>query len=311
MGDFDQDINRSDASALIPEEVASEIIQALPKQSAALSMFRRVTMSRKQKRLPVLSVLPMAYFRTAGLRKTTELRWANKYLEAEELSAIVPIDKAVLDDSEFDIWGEAKPRIVESLGATIDGAALFGTGKPATWPEAIVPAAIAANNKYVRGSVNGQDLAEDINQVMVKVEEDGFDVNGFMARKRIKGSLRGLRDSNNGLLFQPSLQAGTPSTLYGEALHYVDNGAWENDLAELIAGDQQQGIIGLRQDLSWEIWKEAVIQDDEGRIVYNLAQMGMVALVVVMRVAFQVANPITRMNQDADRYPFAVLQPGA
>ena len=49
-------IDRTDVGALIPEDVAADIIQGLPAASVALGRFRRATMSRAQQRLPVLSV---------------------------------------------------------------------------------------------------------------------------------------------------------------------------------------------------------------------------------------------------------------
>src|ERR1700755_2741933 len=136
---YDNIISRSDAGALIPEEVSSQIFQDLPKQSVALSLFKQVKMSSKQQKMPVLSVLPTAYFVSgdSGLKQTTEVNWDNKMLEAEEIACIVPIPEAVLDDSAFDVWEEIKPRLVEAIGKTIDQAVLFGTNKPASWAPAI------------------------------------------------------------------------------------------------------------------------------------------------------------------------------
>ena len=312
MPEYSNIIERGDANALIPQEQANEIIKNLPMASVALAKMRRTTMSRKQRRIPVLSALPTAYFVNGdtGLKQTTEQSWANKYLEAEELACIVPIPEAVLDDSEFDIWGEVRPSIEEAMGIALDAAVLFDVNKPASWGDAIVPGAAAAGNEYIRGSVPADDLAEDVNAVMTLVEEDGFDVNGFCARKAIKGAFRGLRDANGGLLFQPSLQAGTPGTLHGESIQYVNNGSWQNAEADMVAGDWSQAIIGVRQDITYKILTEAVIQDGNGDIVHNLAQQDMVALRCVFRVAYQVANPITRMNEvEADRFPFSVLRP--
>jgi HK97 family phage major capsid protein len=305
-------IDRSGAQALIPEEVANEIFKELPKKSVCLSKFRQATMSRKQQRQPVLSLLPFAYFRNGdnGRAQMTKMEWRNKYLDAEELVVFVPIPKTVLDDSEFDIWGEAKPALVEALGAKIDGAILFGNEKPASWPSAIVDAAHAAGQTFIRGSVNGQKLDLDLNECMRLVEEDGYDVNGFAARKTIKSALRGLRTTQGELLFQPTMQSGTPDTAYGESIEYVQNGGWDNDKADTIQGDWTKGIIGMRKDISWDIFKEATLHDADGNVVYNLAQDGMVALMVCMRLAFQVPNPVNRMNPDDNtRYPFSVLRP--
>ena len=309
---YDTLIDRSDAGALIPEEVSNEIMQDLPRASAAMSMFRSARMSRNQQRVPVLSMLPFAFFRNGdtGLAQTTEQIWANKYFDAEELPAIVPIPISVLDDSEFDVWAEIKPRLVEAIGATLDGAVFFGTNKPASWPASIVSMAAAAGNSFTRGSVGGQKVDLDISDTMTLVETDGYDVNGFVARKTIKGALRGLRTSEGAPIFQPSLQAGTPSTIYGESLFYSQNGGWDNAQADMVCGDYMQAVLAKRTDISYQILKEAVITNSAGQIIFNLAQQGMVALMVTARFAYQVPNPVNRMQPtEGDRCPFAVLRP--
>jgi HK97 family phage major capsid protein len=308
---FDSIIDRTDAAALIPEEVSNEILDALPAESVALSSFRRVRMGRAQQRMPVLSALPLAYWvdGDTGLKQTSDQVWANKFLDARELAVIIPVPQAVLDDSEFDIWAEVKPRLVEAFGIKIDGAALFGTDSPSGWPDSIAEQAIAAGNSYVAGT-SAVDIAEDVNQVMALVEADGFDVNGFWARRTLKAAFRGLRDDTGQPIFQPSLIAGTPGTLYGEPIRYVSNGAWDNASADLIAGDTSMAILAVRQDITYKILTEAVISDAEGVVLLNLAQQDAVGLRAVMRVAFQVANPITRSNTvEGTRFPFAVLEP--
>ena len=162
----------------------------------------------------------------------------------------------------------------------------------------------------MRGAVVDQPLDLDINDLMSLVEEDGFNVNGFIARKRIKAAFRGLRDANGGLIFQPSLQAQTPDVLYGEPIQYLANGAWVNADADLITGDTMQGIVATRQDITYKVLTEGVISDADGKVILNLAQQDSVALRCVGRFAWQVPNPINRMNQNAaTRYPFAVLRP--
>jgi len=306
-------ISRTDAAPLMPEEASRQIIQALPQQSAVLRLFRQVTMSRAQQRMPVLAALATAYFvgSDTGLKQTTEISWANKYLNAEELAVIVPVPQVVLDDSDFDIWGEVRPRLVEAFGRALDAAVFFGTNKPATWPDGIVTAATAAGNSVTLGT--GSDIADDIGSesgIMSKVEADGFDVNFFVGATSVKAKLRGLRTTEGALIFQPSLTAGTPNTLYGQPLEFPQNGAWDSSRALLVCGDRTQGIIGLRQDIQVRVLDQAVIQDGSGAIVYNLAQQDMVALRATMRVAFQVANPITNLGGGGtSQYPFAVLTP--
>lgn len=308
----DNIISRSDAAALIPHETSNDIIQMMPKSSVTLSLFKQMRMSSKTKSMPVVSALPMAFFVNGdtGLKQTTEVNWDNKNLVAEELACIVPIPEAVLDDSEFDIWGEIKPLIASAMGAAVDGATLFGINKPASWGLSIAEMAAAGGNSFTRGSVAGQKIDLDINAVMSLVEDDGFDVNFYAARKSIKGALRGLRTNDGALLFQPTLQAGTPDTLYGESIMYVQNGGWDNTKADLVCGDSQLGIFATRQDITYKILTEAVIQDAQGNIIYNLAQQDMVAMRVVFRGAWQTANVANAQNQvAANRAPFGVLRP--
>lgn len=310
---YDSLTGRTEADALIPVERVREIIKALPTQSAAMQLFRTVNMSSKVRSQPVLSSKAMAYWVNGdtGHKQTTALEWANKQMVAEELAVILPIPEAVVDDAEYDIIGEALPELIEAFGILLDQAVLFGTSKPASWSDpSIVEGAVAAGNSVEFGT-SAVDFVDDINEVMATVEDDGFDVNGFAARRRIRSRLRGLRDGNNALLFNPSMQAGTPSTLYGEPLAYVSNGAWDNTAAELIAGDFTKAIIGIRQDFTYKVFTEGVITDpSDGTVTLNLMQQDSIALRAVMRVGYAVANPLTRGNEtEADRFPFGVLTP--
>jgi hypothetical protein len=78
--------SRTDAAALIPEEVSNVMLGKATEQSAVLQLFRRIPVGRAQVRFPVLSALPVAYWVNGdtGLKQTTEINWANKFLNIEE-----------------------------------------------------------------------------------------------------------------------------------------------------------------------------------------------------------------------------------
>jgi len=309
-------ISRNDAAALIPEEVSREIVQGVAETSACLRLFRRLpNMSRKQQRIPVLSALPTAYFVNGdtGLKQTTEQAWENKYLNAEEIACIVPIPEAVLDDADYDIWAEVRPRIVEAFGVVIDAAILFGTNAPASWPASILDGATSAGHVVALGT--GADIYDDImgeNGVISLVEEDGYMVNGHIAAMTMKAKLRGLRDTSGQPIFVRSMQDRTRYELDGEPMEFPANGAFDVTQALMFSGDFRQAVYAIRQEITYKVLTEAVIQDNTGAIVYNLAQQDMVALRAVMRLAWQVPNPVTRLQPtEAQRYPFAVLTPAA
>lgn len=315
---FNNMIARSEADALIPEDVSREITQSLPEASAVMSVARRLpNMPTNKQRMPVLSLFPAAYFVNGdtGLKQTTEINWANKYLNAEEIAVIVPIPEAVLDDADYDIWGEVRPRIVEAMGKTFDQAVLYGTNAPASWPTDLVAAATAAGHVVDLSDVitGGGDIYDAVmgeTGVLAYVEEDGFMVNGHLAALTMKAKLRGLRTEDGQPIFVRAMQEGSRYELDGEPLIFPRNGSMVPANALQISGDWDQLVFSIRQDVTYKLLDQAVIQDNTGAIVYNLAQQDMVALRVVMRLAWQLPNPINQINPtEATRYPFAILKP--
>lgn len=294
---------------LVPEPVSAEIIQELPAQSALLQRARKVPMSSKTQRQPVLDVLPLAYFvgGDTGLKQTTAQDWKNVDLVAEEIAAIVPIPEAYLDDAQMPIWEQVRPRLVEAIGAKLDGAGLFGLDKPSTWPAAVYQSAVAAGNAVISGA--GADFAVDVANAAGMVAADGFAVNGFISRPGLTWKLNTMRTTEGVPIYQPNLQGTPGGTLYGYPMSELTNGAWDMSEAELLMGDWSKAIVGVRQDISFKLFTEGVISDDDGKVILNLMQQDSVAMRVVMRVAFATANPATRLNTNsATRSPFAVVQ---
>lgn len=295
---------------LIPTPVSDQIIQEMPTQSFILQRAGQVRMSTKSQRQPVLDVLPMAYWVSGdtGMKQTSSVDWKNVTLVAEELAVIVPIPEAYLDDAQVPLWDEVRPRIVEALGAKIDSAALFGVDKPASWPAAIYPSLVAAGNVVRSGT--GVDFGQDVAALGEVIAKDGFAINGFASRPGLTWKLVSLRTSQGVPLYQPNLQQGTgPGMLYGYPVSEVNNGSWDADEAELIAGDWSKAIIGMRQDITFKLFDQGVISDGNGAVVLNLMQQDSVALRVTMRVAYATSNPVTTLNTDANtRFPFGAVQ---
>jgi hypothetical protein len=109
-----------------------------------------------------------------------------------------------------------------------------------------------------------------------------------------------------------SLQAGGGWTLDDAPITFPKNGALDPTRSLLFGGDWQQLVFAIRQDITYKVLTEGVIQDGNGAIQFNLAQQDMIALRVVMRLGWALPNPVNRVNtNDATRYPFAVLEPQA
>ena len=297
-------ITRQNAEALFSEDLVAEIIQGVTKQSAALSMFRRLpNMSSNIMRMRVLDALPMAYWvndsTDNGRKQVTNAAWANKYIVPAEIAVIVPIKEDVLDDASIDIWGEIRPRLVEAIGKKIDQAIFVGVDKPSAW-RADLLSSIAQAGAYV--SQGSGTLYSAINDAMVKVEESGYNPSGIVGGVDVKGKFRMMLDTSG----QPI--KGTEIDELPKA--YIDNGAWDKTKAQMIVGDFTQAVYSIRQDITYQVLDQAIIQNpSDGEIMYNLAQEDMVALRVVMRLGWEIPNPINALAPDESvRFPFAAIQ---
>jgi HK97 family phage major capsid protein len=317
-------ITRTDATALIPAEVSREIIKGLAGNNPLLSLARRLPdMQRGTYTMPVANALATAYFVNGdtGLKQTTELDWTSVNVHAEELAAIVPIPEAVLDDADYDIWGEVRPAVEEALGVAIAAAVLNGTNIPATWTADLGAAGLLA--RCVAAGHNPSlaafadlyeatlgETAAGVDGAYMLVEADGFGVNGVLAHMSMKGQLRNVRDAVGNPIFKTSMQSTTQYELDGAPLYFPTDGVLNAANSLMFVGDWNQLVYSMRQDITFKILDQAVIQDAAGNIVYNLAQQDMVALRAVMRIGFALPNPINRMNQTAaTRCAFAVLIP--
>ena len=300
-------ISRSDVASLIPEEVSMAMMTSLQAQSAVLSLATRIPVSRAQTRFPVLSALPSAYFVNgdSGLKQTTEAAWANKFLNIEEMAAIVPIPEAVLDDMDFDVWGAVRPLLEQAIGRLLDAAVFFGAGSPpGSWPTNIVTAAVAAGNVVARGTnaSTAGGIFGDYSDLLGTLEADGYIPDGAVGNITVRARERQVRDSVGNAIART---ADMPD------IKFVMPGLWPSGLskAEVILGDFTQLVIGVRQDFTYKLITEGVITDNTGAIIFNLPQQDMVALRVVFRAGWEVANPINyQQGTEGSRYPVAVLR---
>lgn len=306
-------ISRTDLSGLIPEPVTREIIQGVAQGSAVLSMGRRLpNMTSKTQAMNVLDMLPTAYWvdSDTGIKQTTKMAWAKKRIIAEELAVIVPIPEAVLADSNYDIWGEVRPRLVEAFGQKIDDAVLFGVDKPASWRKSIYETAQEAGAVVTSTGDTYTDLM-GVDGVIAKVEESGFPASGALAAVKLRAILRGLKDTSGQPIFKSDMQGATRYALDGIPLTFPMNGAFDYEKALLIAGDFSQLVYAIRQDVTYKILDQATIIDPATKeVIYSLAQQDMIALRAVMRLGWEIPNPINSFQPDeTKRSPFAVYAP--
>lgn len=288
---------RDELSGFIPTDIATEIMQNAVRGSTLMRLCKVEEMTTDRKKVPVLTDGPGAYWVGKGKRITASKgTWIFPELVAELLSVIVPAPKETLDDSPVDFFEAMKPATGEAFAAAIDGAGLFGIDSP--FSTNVYSAAENAGHIINRTSAN---FDIDASGAMAKVEEGESDVDGFAARIGVKNIMRTTRATDGTVIY--SMDAS------GEKLYSLPVGfnrkasAWDNDKADLIAGEWKFAIVGVRAEIEYEILKEATLSSvvmDDG-LPLNLAENHMIAMKATMRIAFLVVK----------EKAFAVLAPAA
>ena len=135
------------------------------------------------------------------------------------------------------------------------------------------------------GTNGAGKLDLDVSDLMSVIEDAGEDVNGFVAHYGIKNSLRKLRDTAGNALFVPGIDQ---NEFYSSPIEFVRNGAWDKDAAELIAGNWNYSLVGIREGIEYTILTEATLQNvtmADGKPL-SLAENDMVAIKATMRIGF-------------------------
>ena len=314
---YNNTIGRGDSAALVPEEVANDMLGVVATQtSATLQMFRRVPVASGQTRFPVLSALPVAYWVAGdtGLSQSSEMQWSNKFLNIEELAVYVPITRNLIEDVSsaggFDLWAEVRGPVELEIGRVLDAAVFFGTNAPSTFPTDIDADCTARSFTHTKGATQANGgIQDDIDQCVGQLEVAGFDPTGIVANRTLKGDLRRARST----IGERLTGVGPDLNSYLDMnIAYPMRGQWPGTAtgdAEAFIGDYSEFVVGIRRDISFDILDQAVIQDNSGNIVYNLPQQRMVALQFTFRVGWQVSNRIRYDQPDeAQRYPVSALR---
>lgn len=295
---------KDEMKGFVPTEQANEIVKLAVRGSSTLRLAKVESMTSEKKKVPVMAEGAGAYWVGEGKRiKTSKPTWIFPELVAKKLAVIIPVSKEKMEDATIDVFSELKETIAEAFYLAIDAAALFGINSP--FEKNVFDVAAEKGNLIVRGTGSTFDL--DVSSAMGMVEDASMDVNGNAAHYGIKNTLRQLRDKNGNMIYFPGTDG---QQLYNNPIEFCRNGAWDKKKAELIVGDWNKLLVGIRKDIEYEILKEATLMEtlDEDGKPLSLAEQDLIAIKATMRVgilqvmdgAFAVVVPEDYDKDDAD-----------
>lgn len=278
----DEKYLKDELKGFVPTPTAADIIRDVTRGSTVLKLGNVQPMTTESKKFPVMVSGPGAYWVGETERiKTDVAKWIFPEITAKKIGVIVPCSKEKLEDATIDVFAEIRPYIAEAFYKAIDAACLFGTNSPFT--KSIYSS--ASDNGAIINEGTNDKLDLDISDVMALVEANGLDVNGFAAGYALKNSLRKLRDSNGNQLYVTGVDT---QTLYSQPIEFSRTGAWDAKKARAIAADWKYAIVGVRDEITYEVLREATLQSvtmEDGNPL-SLAENDMVAIKATMRIGF-------------------------
>jgi len=279
-----------DFSGVIPPEQSAQILQEATRASAALQLCQTVPMGTGVTQMPVPKTLPTASWVTSasGRKPYTDVGLKPATLTAEEVAAVVAIPDKMFEDTSINLWGYVRPLMSQAIAMALDGAALFGVNAPASFPAGGVRGHAAAVNA-------GTDAADTINKTMATVEALGLDPNGIAAGLPVRSRLRGLRATTGELILGvQSLGDYEVPSIYGVQTAYTPfQSPVGVNPADVIVGDWRWAVLGVRQDIRFQLDPSGVIADASGVVQVSGFQDNVTPCKIWARFGFVIIDPVT------------------
>lgn len=288
-------------SGIIPPAISSDIIAIAATESGILQLARRQPMPTGVQQMPVQTSLPRATWVTApgGRKSYSDLAFGIKTMTAEEVAVTVSIPQQYLDDSSINLWNFIRPQLGSAIATALDNAVVFGTDAPATFPAGGI-----TDPAFCQATTAGTDSLDTVNKAMGAVEAQGLRNTGMAADISVLGGLRGVRDTSGAFLLTSPVAtgAGAVSSLYGVPINFGQFPLGE--VIDFITGNWQALIIGVRQDIRYDMSDQGVIADAAGKVVISAFQDDQVLMRAYARFGCLVILPPTQKFPNGAK-PFA------
>lgn len=258
----------------VPVEICTEILKNIIDQASILKVSRMIPMKSDTMVVPKMTGTGSAAWVNEGEEIGTTLpTFEYPKLKTKKLAIIVPVTREKYNDSVANVLNEIKQAIADMFASAIDLACIFGTDTP--FDTNLITS--IGENKIISTS----KLDSDISDAMGLVEDNKYNCNNILMGTTQKKVLRALANDNK---YKGAI---TLSSAYDTPIGYVRN--WNDTKALAITGDFTRSIVGTRENMQYEILKEATINNGDKTI--NLAQRDMLGVKCTMRMAYLVADP--------------------
>jgi HK97 family phage major capsid protein len=269
---------------LIPKGVADEAIGAAEQESVVLALANVIRMAAGIESVPVVSVAPVVDFVTptfGGRKPITTIEWSAEQLQPVEIAATLAIPDQYIDDAGYPVWESVRSELAKAIATKLDLAVIFGTDAPPEFPAGGLAALAGAPE-------TGTTAEEAIDAALAAVEAEGVQPSGIASGLAI---LSAMRQSQLASGVGPVTQ-GQTMQLFGLPVEVTPAWPAASPAGDAVVGDWEKLLVGIREDVMFDLSSDGVLLDGTGNIVVSAFQDDMTLMRVHLRVAVAVAQPV-------------------
>lgn len=272
---------REKPDGTIPTKYQKLILKDVMGTSKIMQLAKYEEMTDKEKTFEYFAEGPGAYWVGEGQKiKTTKPKWLQVKMVAKKLAVILPVTREYLTYDMATFFTEMQPKIAEAMQIKFDEAGILNVDNP--FPQSLDKSAIDANN-VVEGDLSYDNLID----LEDKLNDNDFDVQGFISKRQNRSSLREANKIENTVITE-RLYDRNANTIDG--LPVADLKSKNMEKGTIYAGDFDFLRYGIPYGITYKISEDAqlsTLTNEDGTPV-NLFEQEMMALRVSMDVGFMV-----------------------
>lgn len=230
---------------IVPEDLDREIYRELPKLTVmrGLVNVRPITTNRQRRRSMNEVTTGWGKLETTSAKLgdfESTLKPDEEWLYVEDAYGLTKIGEDELEDTDVNLTQYLADSFSQAYAEMEDTAIIKGTGHANLQPEGIFHGNTV--ERFNTGGV-GTFEADDLIKLAYAVPAQYARNAAYIVNRQVELLMRLMKDENGQYLWQPSLQAGVPSTFNGRPVYNQDDIAGEIEAGNEIAtfGDFNQG----------------------------------------------------------------------
>jgi HK97 family phage major capsid protein len=226
---------------LVPQDLDTTIYRALPQLNVLRNLASvRNTNSDRIRRVSLNEVTVgwgKIEIQTNPKLSTFESSLAptEAFLYVEDAYGLTKIGEDELDDSDINLQSYLAQSFAQAFANLEELGFLKGTGHANMQPEGILNGTTVT--RFNTGAV-GTLTADDMIKLSYEVPAQYAAGGQYLTNRKIELAMRLMKDSQGQYLWQPSLQAGAPSTFNGKSVYLVEN------MDSTVASTKEVAIFG-------------------------------------------------------------------